>query len=144
MASAQTAEVFNCSVEQFYKIISDYEKYPEFLKEVTKTKVVQTSGNKKLVEFEVSVIKSFKYSLWLTENSPKEVSWELASGDMFKTSVGSWKLKEEAGKCRATYFIDATFNLFVPGPIAKALVNVNLPAMMSSYHKRVADLYGKS
>jgi ribosome-associated toxin RatA of RatAB toxin-antitoxin module len=144
MASAQTAEVFNCSVEQFYKIISDYEKYPEFLKEVTKTKVVQTSGKKKLVEFEVSVIKSFKYSLWLTENSPKEVSWELASGDMFKTSVGSWKLKEEAGKCRATYFIDATFNLFVPGPIAKALVNVNLPAMMSSYHKRVADLYGKS
>jgi ribosome-associated toxin RatA of RatAB toxin-antitoxin module len=144
MASAQTTEVFNCSVEQFYNIISDYEKYPEFLKEVTKTKVLQTSGNKKLVEFNVSVIKSFKYSLWLNEASKTDLSWELASGDVFKTSVGSWKLKEEAGKCRATYSIDATFNLFVPGPIAKALVNVNLPAMMSSYHKRVADLYGKS
>jgi ribosome-associated toxin RatA of RatAB toxin-antitoxin module len=35
MASAQAVEIFNCSVEQFYKIISDYEKYPEFLKEVT-------------------------------------------------------------------------------------------------------------
>jgi ribosome-associated toxin RatA of RatAB toxin-antitoxin module len=144
MASAQTTEVFNCSVEQFYKVISDYEKYPEFLKEVTKTKVLQSSGNKKLVEFNVSVIKSFKYSLWLAEVSKNELTWELASGDVFKTSVGSWKLKEEAGKCRATYNIDATFNLFVPGPIAKALVNVNLPAMMSSYHKRVADLYGKS
>lgn len=143
MASAQTTEVFNCSVENFYKIISDYLKYPEFLKEVSNTKIVQTSGNKKLVEFEVSVIKTFKYSLWLTESAPNTITWELASGDMFKTSVGSWKLQDEAGKCRATYMVDATFNLFVPGPIAKALVSVNLPAMMSSYHKRVADLYGK-
>jgi ribosome-associated toxin RatA of RatAB toxin-antitoxin module len=143
MASAQTTEVFNCSVDQFFKIISNYEKYPEFLKEVTGCKIVQDTGNKKLVEFQVSVIKTFKYSLWLTEKDGTEISWELASGEMFKTSVGHWKLAEEAGKCRATYFVDATFNMFVPGPIAKALVSVNLPAMMSSYHKRVADLYGK-
>lgn len=143
MASAQTSEVFNCNVEQFFKIISDYEKYPEFLKEVSKTKILQASGNKKLVEFEVSVIKSFKYNLWLSENAPQEINWQLESGDIFKTSVGSWKLQEEAGKCRATYQLDATFNLFVPGPIAKALVTVNLPAMMSSYHKRVQELYGK-
>lgn len=143
MASAQTTEVFNCSVEQFFKIISDYEKYPEFLKEVSKTKVLQANGVKKLVEFEVSVIKSFKYNLWLSESAPNEISWQLESGDMFKTSVGSWKLQDEAGKCRASYQLDATFNMFVPGPIAKALVNVNLPAMMSSYHKRVQELYGK-
>jgi ribosome-associated toxin RatA of RatAB toxin-antitoxin module len=130
-------------VDQFFKIISDYEKYPEFLKEVTGTRILQNAANKKLVEFEVSVIKSFKYNLWLTETAPTGISWELESGDMFKSSVGSWKLQEEAGKCRATYFLDASFNLFVPGPIAKALVSVNLPAMMSSYHKRVQELYGK-
>jgi ribosome-associated toxin RatA of RatAB toxin-antitoxin module len=143
LASAKTTEVFNCTVDQFFKIISDYERYPEFLKEVSKTKVLQSSASKKLVEFEVSVIKTFKYNLWLNEAAPTDLSWELESGDMFKTSVGSWKLQDEAGKCRATYFIDASFNLFVPGPIAKALVTVNLPAMMSSYHKRVQELYGK-
>lgn len=143
MASAQTSELFNCTVEQFFKIISDYEKYPEFLKEVTGTRILQTSGSKKLVEFEVSVIKTFKYNLWLTETAPSEIHWELESGDMFKTSVGHWKLQDEAGKCRATYFLDATFNMFVPGPVAKALVSVNLPAMMSSYHKRVQELYRK-
>lgn len=143
MASAQATEVFNCSVEQFYAIISDYEKYPQFLKEVNSCKIVQTSGNKKLVEFHINVIKTFKYQLWLTENSNQEVTWELSSGDMFKTNKGYWKLQDEAGKCRATYFVDASFSLFVPGPVAKALVSVNLPAMMSSYHKRVAELYGK-
>ncbi|MEN0059047.1 MAG: SRPBCC family protein [Bdellovibrio sp.] len=142
MAKASTTEVFNCTRDQFYKIISDYEKYHEFLAEVKQCKVLKTEGSRKLVEYNVSVIKSFKYSLWMTENSPEGISWELASGDIFKTSIGSWKLEEEAGKTRATYTVEATFGVFVPGPIANALVSVNLPNMMSSYHKRVKQIYG--
>lgn len=142
MAKASTTEVFKCTPEQFYKIISDYEKYHEFLSEVKQCKVIKTEGNRKLVEYNVSVIKTFKYSLWMTENPPTGISWELASGDMFKTSVGSWKLENEAGKTRATYTVEATFGVFVPGPIANALVSVNLPNMMSAYHKRVKQIYG--
>jgi ribosome-associated toxin RatA of RatAB toxin-antitoxin module len=142
MAKASTTEVFNCTPEQFFKIISDYEKYHEFLAEVKQCKVTKTEGNRKLVEYNVSVVKSFKYSLWMTETAPTGITWEFASGDMFKTSVGSWKLQDEAGKTRATYTVEATFNMFVPGPIANALVSVNLPNMMSSYHKRVKQLYG--
>jgi ribosome-associated toxin RatA of RatAB toxin-antitoxin module len=144
MASAQTTEVFNCTPEQFYKIISDYEKYPEFLQEVKECKVLKSEGSKKLVEYTVAVVKNFKYSLWMNEDpGKKEIKWEFAGGDIFKTSTGSWKLQEEGGKCRATYAVEATFNMFVPGPIAKALVSVNLPNMVSSYHKRVAELFGR-
>jgi len=142
MAKASTTEVFNCTPEQFFKIISDYEKYHEFLGEVKQCNILKTEGNRKLVEYNVQVIKSFKYSLWMTENAPTGISWELASGDTFKTSVGSWKLENEAGKTRATYTVEATFGMFVPGPIANALVSVNLPNMISSYHKRVKQLYG--
>lgn len=141
MAKASTTEVFNCSKEDFFKIICDYEKYSEFLQEVKQCKVLKTEGNRKLVEYSVSVIKSFKYTLWMTETPPNAISWEFAGGDMFKTSIGSWKLEEEAGKCRATYTVEATFNMFVPSPIANALVSVNLPGMMSAYHKRVAQIY---
>lgn len=143
MASAQTTEVFNCTPAEFYSIISDYEKYPEFLQEVKECKVVKVEGPRKLVEYGVSVVKNFKYSLWMTETLNQEIKWEFAGGDIFKTSSGYWKIQEEGGKTRATYFVDATFNLFVPGPIAKALVSVNLPNMVSSYHKRVAQLYGR-
>lgn len=142
MAKAQTTEVFNCSVAQFYKIITDYDKYPQFLSEVKVCKVVKTEGNKKLIEFQVSVIKNFKYSIWMTETEPSGISWEFASGDIFKSMKGHWKLEEEAGKCRATYGVEATFGMFVPGPIANALVSVNLPNMMSSYHKRIQQIYG--
>jgi coenzyme Q-binding protein COQ10 len=143
MAKASATEVFNCSTDQFFKIISDYAKYPEFLQEVKKCSVAKTEGNRKLVEYQVSVIKSFKYSLWMTESPPNAINWEFAGGDIFKTSIGSWKLEDEAGKTRATYTVEATFTMFVPSPIANALVSVNLPGMMSAYHKRVAQLYGK-
>lgn len=142
MASAEVSEVFSCSVEQFYKIVTDYEKYPEFLQEVKDIKILKSEGNKKLIEYKVNVMKDFKYSLWMTE-TPTAITWEFASGDIFKTMKGFWKLQDENGKCRATYSLDATFGLLVPGPIAKALVSVNLPNMISSYQKRVAEMYGR-
>lgn len=143
MASAQTSEVFHCTPEQFFKIVTDYESYPDFLQEVKSCKVLKTESSRKLVEYSVSLVKSFKYTLWMTEKPHSLVSWEFAGGDIFKTSTGFWKIEPEGDKCRATYSVEATFTLFVPGPIAKALVNVNLPTMIASYHKRVAELYGR-
>lgn len=143
MAKASTSEVFNCSCEEFYKIVSDYEKYPEFLAEVKSVKILKADGVKKSVEYSVSVMKSFKYTLAMVEKPNESISWEFASGDIFKTMSGGWKFENQAGKCKATYTVEATFGVFVPSPIANALVSVNLPNMMSSYHKRVKQIYGK-
>ena len=63
MASAETTEVFNCSPEQFFALISDYNKYPEFLSEVSDCQVVETKEDRKLVEYSVNVVKKFKYRL---------------------------------------------------------------------------------
>jgi coenzyme Q-binding protein COQ10 len=142
MAAASTTETFPCSPDQFYNIVADYEKYPEFLGEVKGCKVIETKGNKKLVEFQVSVIKTFKYRLWMTEEKPKRISWTFDSGDVFKTSQGSWDIEDSGGKAQAKYAVDATFKVFVPGPLAKALVNVNLPNMMKAYQDRVKKQYG--
>jgi ribosome-associated toxin RatA of RatAB toxin-antitoxin module len=142
MAAASTSEIFPCTNEQFFNIIADYEKYPEFLSEVKKCKVLKTEGNKKLVEFHVSVIKTFSYRMWMTETAPRSITWTLDGGDLFKTSSGSWKLQDLNGKTKAEYAVDATFKVFVPGPVAKALVNVNLPNMMKAYQERVKSKYG--
>jgi ribosome-associated toxin RatA of RatAB toxin-antitoxin module len=142
MPGTQHTEVFNCTPDEFYAIVTDYEKYPEFLQEVKDCKVLKTDGDRQLVEYQVSVIKSFKYQLWMT-HAPLLVSWTFAGGDIFKTNSGSWKIEDQAGKAKVTYSVEATFGVFVPGMIAKTLLNVNLPAMMSAYHKRIKDLYGK-
>ncbi len=105
-------------------------------------KILKSEGERKLAEFSVSVIKSFTYRLWMSEVPGKKISWTLESGDLFKTSVGSWLLEDLGGKTKAKYDVDATFKVFVPGPVAKALVNVSLPNMMKAYQERVKKLYG--
>ncbi len=144
MPGTQHIEVFNCSVVEFYNIVTDYEKYPEFLQEVKDCKIVKSDvEGRQLVEYTVSVIKTFKYQLWMSHQAPSLVTWTFAGGDIFKTNSGSWKVEDQAGKAKVTYSVDATFGVFVPGMIAKTLLSVNLPAMMSAYHKRIKDLYGK-
>ena len=141
MASAETTEIFDCTVEQFYAFITDFSSYSEFLDEVEDCQVVEDNGDSKTVEYKVKVVKNFSYRLNMKFDAPHSLIWTFDSGDLFKVSNGSWTLEAEGNKTRATYEVEAQFKLFVPGPIAKALVNVNLPNMMKAYHKRVAEMY---
>lgn len=143
MAHAETSALFNCSPQEFFQVISDYEKYPEFLDEVKSCKIIESRGDRDLVEYKISLIKTFAYRLWMTKKPPFELHWEFDSGEIFKTSTGFWRINDEAGKSRAIYSLDAKFTVFVPGPLAKALMSVNLPNMMTAYQKRVKALYGR-
>lgn len=141
MARAEISDLFNCTVVQFYRVLTDYQKYPEFLSEVKSCEVIQAEGARKLVEYEIKLIRRFRYRLWMSEIEPSSVAWEFASGDLFRATHGVWQLDDVAGKVRVRYCIDAKFRLFTPAFIADAVLHVNLPSMMSSYHRRVADLY---
>ncbi len=141
MAQAELSYEFPCGMEALFSILTDYNKYSEFLEDVKSCKVEKQEGSKKLVQYDVQIVKNFSYKLWMTENAPSGISWEFASGDLFKTLQGSWKLEPLGeSKCRATYKVDASFGLWVPGPLAKAAVSVNLPKMMEAYKKRIETL----
>ncbi len=143
MATASTKEVFNCSVEEFFKIVSDYEKYSEFLPEVKSVKVTKNEGGVKEMDYHVSLIKSIKYKLKVKEVPNESVNFDFVSGDVFKSMKGSWKLANKDGKCAVDYNVEATFGMLVPESMAKTLVAANLPLMMSNFRKRVKQVYGK-
>ena len=143
MASAQTQEVFNCSTEEFFKLVADYEKYPEFLTEVKSVKIYKNSGDTKEMEYHVSLIKTFKYKLKVTEVANKSVNFEFIGGDVFKTMKGSWQLTDNNGKCAVEYKVEATFGMLVPESMAKPLVSANLPMMITNFKKRIKQVYGK-
>lgn len=141
MAAAKHTEVFQCSAEQFFSVVADYENYPKFLAEVKACRVVKSDATAKWVEYTVNVIKTMTYTLKTIETRPTKVAWTFDSGDIFKTMNGSWTIEPLNEKsCRCTYEVDGTFKMFVPGPIAKTLLTVNLPAMMAAYHKRIREL----
>lgn len=143
MATAQTQEIFNCTTEEFFKIVKDYEKYPEFLTEVKSVKIYKDAGHTKEMEYHVSLIKTFKYKLRVTEVPNKSVNFEFIGGDVFKTMKGSWQLSDKDGKCAVEYKVEATFGMLVPESVAKPLVSANLPLMITNFKKRIKQFYGK-
>lgn len=143
MADVKHEEVFNCTPEQFFDLLIDYESYPEFLNEVKDVKVLEDNGDRKKVQFKISVVKTLQYTNEQIEERPSQVAWNFIDGDLFKNMKGHWKLREENGKTRAEYFVEANFGMFVPKAMTKTVLSVNLPAMMKAYHKRVAQLYGE-
>jgi ribosome-associated toxin RatA of RatAB toxin-antitoxin module len=144
VATAQTSEVFNCTPEEFFAIVSDFEKYPEFLPEVKSVKITKNEGSTKEMEYSVSLVKTFKYKLKSTEVAPSKVDFHFVSGDVFKTMKGSWKIAPEGkDKCKVDYTVEATFGMLVPNAMANTLVSVNLPLMINNFKKRIKKLYGK-
>ncbi len=143
MASAHTSEVFNCKAEEFFKIVSDYEKYPEFITGVSSVKITKNEGDKKEMEYAVSIVKSFKYKLKVEEQAPKSVVFTFLSGEMFKTMRGSWDIVPQGDHCKVDYKIEATFGMLVPGFMADQVVKVNLPMLIANFKTRIKQIYGK-
>lgn len=143
MAQATITTTFNCTAEEFFQLVSDYEKYPEYLTEVKDVKILKSSGNTKEMEYSVSLLKSFKYKLKVEETPPKEIQFKFIGGDVFKSMSGHWIIKPKGEKCEVDYHVEASFGMLVPDAVAKPLVSANLPAMMENIKKRIKKVYGK-
>ncbi len=141
MSEAKVSETVNVASKVAFGVVSDYGRYPEFLPDVKRVSIIDSQPDKKLVEFEIQVIKNFRYQLWLIEKPFVEITWKLHSGDMFKENSGSWHFKDlEGGKTQIDYHISAKLGLFMPGMIEKKLIEINLPTMMRSYKERMEGL----
>jgi coenzyme Q-binding protein COQ10 len=137
MAEATRSIDIKAPVEKVFRIISDYERYPEFLPEVKRVSTSDRSGNRVKVHYEVEVIKRIKYTLELSEEPPHRVRWSFVEGELMRDNHGSWSL-EAAGpeQTRATYSIEMALGPLVPKAIVKALVETSLPKMLDAFKKR--------
>jgi coenzyme Q-binding protein COQ10 len=137
MAQASISEIFNAPQKASFQAVADYSNYPSFLDDVKRISIIDGSADKKLVEYELQIIKSFRYQLWTFEKPFSEISWKFHSGDLFKENFGKWSFKDLGdGRTQVDYNITAKFNLFVPGMIEKKVVEVNLPKMMNAFKQR--------
>lgn len=137
MANATRTEVVDVDINKLYDVIVDYAKYPEFVDGVSKIKIINQNETSAKVEYEVNMIKSFKYTIATKQTRPTNVSWTLESGDLFKKNDGEWKLKDLGnGKTEVTYSLEVDFKMFAPNSILSALTSKNLPLMMDSFFKR--------
>ena len=137
MAGATRSIVIAAPMEKLFSIITDYERYPEFLSEVKRIRTANRRGNEVDVQYEADIVKTIKYTLRLKEEKPSRVSWSFIEGEFMKDNKGGWTLEDVGnGQTKATYNIDVTLGALVPKTLVTALVDTQLPKMLEAFKKR--------
>lgn len=138
MPGATRSVVFNAPIEKCFEIISDYERYPEFLPEVRKIRTSNRRGAEVDVHYEAEVVKVIKYTVHMKEEKPNKVSWSFIDGEFMKDNKGGWVLEANAdGTTKGTYSIEVTVGPLVPKTILNALVDSQLPKLLENFKKRI-------
>lgn len=139
MAKVVRSRRLHVSPERLFGVITDYEAYPKFLPEVCSAKVV-LRGKTTQVEFELEVIKKFRYTLEFDSDGKRRVAWRLVSSDFFKKNNGLWKLSDESEtSVDVHYELEVSFGFLVPGWVTKKLTETSLPAMFDRFEARAHE-----
>ncbi len=141
MAGASRSVVFEAPIEKCFAVISDYERYPEFLPEVKKITTSNRRGTEVDVHYEAEVVKIIKYTVHMKEEKPNKVSWSFIDGEFMKDNRGGWVLEDVGnGQTKATYSIEVTVGMLVPKTILNVLVDTQLPKLMANFKARIESM----
>jgi ribosome-associated toxin RatA of RatAB toxin-antitoxin module len=145
MPKVSRTQIFPFSIAEIYSVITDVEKYPDFVAGMDKMTILERSANKMKVEYSINIVKNFRYTILMTLNPSDSISWVLDSGDLFKKNDGLWELKTISEKeTEVNYSLDVEFKLFAPSFIVDKLVTQSLPQMMNAFEERIRDLKRKT
>jgi len=139
MAQAEQEKTYDVDAKKYFKAVSDYEHYPEFVDGMKSVKAERGADGDVTAHYELSMLsKDMSYDLKVHEDEAAgSVTWTLLKSDFFKVNNGAWKI-ESLGpdRCKVTYSLEVEFNFSVPGLILKGLVKGTLPSMMKSFYER--------
>ncbi|NOJ77358.1 type II toxin-antitoxin system RatA family toxin [Myxococcus xanthus] len=137
MPGASRTIIVNAPIEKVFDVITQYERYPEFLPEVKGIRTENRKGNTVDVHYKVDVVKTINYSIHVTEERPTRMSWTYVKGEFMKDNQGSWVLVSEGeGKTKATYTVEMALGALVPKSVVSALVETSLPKMLDAFKRR--------
>ena len=137
MPSASRSIVIHTPVEQFFEVVTDYTRYPEFLPEVKSVQLSGRSGAEVLVHYQVSLVKTVRYTVRMHEERPTRVRWSFVEGEIMKDNRGEWLLEAQGpSETKVTYQIEMGFGPLVPKALIQKLVETSLPAMLDAFKRR--------
>lgn len=143
MPGTQQSIEINAPIETVFDVICDYEKYPQFLDDVSKVKLISRGEGSAVMEQTLSLIKEVTMRLRLTEERPTKVSWVTESGSRFlKKNDGGWVLEDlGGGRTRATYGLDVEVGgIWVPKKIVDKMSGSTLPKTLQAFKARAESL----
>ena len=109
--------------ERCYEIAVDYERYPEWAKDIKDVKVVarDDEGRGTQVEYRAAAMgRSVTYTLdYDYSKAPAEFSWNLVKGDLMKRLDGTYRFDAGDDGTRVTYDLAVDLALPLPGLVKR-------------------------
>ncbi len=125
-------------LEAVWKVVTDFEAYPEFLADMQAASVESRDEDRARASFELKILKRIRYTLDFVLERPHRVDWTLVKGDFMKRNEGGWRLEAlEGGRTRATYRIALALGAIVPESITTRLAAEQLPTTLDAFKKRI-------
>ncbi len=140
MSRVEETIVIDAPLAKVWGVITDYERYPEFLPEMTAVSVVSRHDNVVVAKFDLEIMMRFSYSLRLEEEAPTSLAWTLDSASMMVSNSGGWRLVAEGNTTRATYVLDVELKGLIPKSVKDRLVGMTLPQTLERFKRRAEGL----
>ena len=116
--AAQTTFVA-APMERCYRVALDFERYPEWAKDVKEAVVLERDGEGRAtkVEFRASALgRSTRYTLaYDYSDAPARLAWHMVEGDIMRAIDGAYSFVEAEGGTRIFYEISIELVIPLPG-----------------------------
>ncbi len=118
---AREQTTIDASVDECYRTLIDFERYPEWAGDLKQAKVIEADdqGRATVVEYRAAAMgRSTTYRLkYDYEGAPSRLAWELLSGDLERELDGAYRLGETPGQPGSTDVVyELSVDLIVPIP----------------------------
>lgn len=143
MPKARKTVDIKVPAEFFWGLITDYDKYPDYITNCTTAKVLSREGDTIVATFTVKVVRSFDYTLKL-ELDPEHyrVDWVLVESKTMSQNDGGWQLTEtEPGVTTVTYWNEVAAKFWLPKTFLNGIITLALPSMLKEWRSLANKLW---
>lgn len=136
--AAQRSVVVHTPPEKLYAVIIDYERYPEFVPNMVRARLVRRDGHRAEVDFEVKLLgKAIPYTLLFEETPVEGIKWRLVRSSFIKENTGGWHLRADGeNRTHATYKLEVKVAFLIPKFMSTGLAASELPKVLEAFKKR--------
>ena len=125
------------SPETVFKVISDFERYPEFLPEIREARFDRRDSETAAAHFDLFILLHVRYSITLSFQSPNKISWELEDSNVLEANRGSWEIQSTDTGAHVRYQVEIALKGAVPQEILDRLGGNHLDAMLARFKERI-------
>jgi len=117
--TAKQTTVISASPERCFQVATEFERYPEWAKDVKEAKILarDDQGRASQVEFRASALgRSTHYTYsYDYSDAPSRLAWHLVEGDIMRSIDGAYSFVDVEGGTQVFYEIDIELIIPLPG-----------------------------